>query len=246
MNFKNKPLLKYAGFALLGWFVLDFFFGDWGRYKSYQAGDPELDVSRLERVTFTMTNGDRSPPRQCAFYKEHYQDRDTNLDDEFLIEDGVATDLRDNLVWMRCSVGQRYQNGTCEGDPQLLHFSAIPKNLEMANAGRHPAIGKTKRYKWRLPTKSEFRTILYVPGCGGRTPDINTNVFPNHMGATETAPYHAWSHETNREKMLRRNPESLGHSKDGINFGGCKSDMNPGCHGGVWVGYIRFVADPIN
>jgi basic membrane protein A len=75
-------------------------------------------------------------------------------------------DLRTGLVWARCSVGQQWKNGSCEGRPSVLSWQAA---VETARSTRGV------QGAWRLPTHREL-TSLADRSCP--RPAINGTWFP--------------------------------------------------------------------
>jgi hypothetical protein len=81
--------------------------------------------------------------------------------------DGSVTDTRSGLRWARCSLGQHWQAGHCEGEPRRLPWAIATL---MAEDG------------WRLPELAELSSLTEV-AC--RDPAINATLFPD----TQAAPY---------------------------------------------------------
>lgn len=134
-----------------------------------------------------------------------------------LMEQGIYKDSKTGLMWMRCSVGQKWDGHTCKGEAVRLKWKqamAYPKkfNQKVAFGG----------YKdWRLPTIAELSSLRYcskgwskkitipngrkatlrVPAeCRGnfQTPTINTQVFP------DTLEYFYWTstvYQPKKEKI---------------------------------------------
>jgi hypothetical protein len=102
-------------------------------------------------------------------------------------EAGTATDTRSGLMWMRCSVGQTWTDGSCAGEPKTFswtHAMKAPDGFRFAG-----------RSDWRMPTREELHSLTYCSsgrrfafdseGTGGacegdyRRPTILEAVFPN-------------------------------------------------------------------
>lgn len=79
---------------------------------------------------------------------------------------GDVLDLQTGLVWARCSVGQTWKNGTCEGDAAVLGWQAAIDGARAARGGQGA---------WRLPTHRELATLV-DRRCP--RPAINTKWFP--------------------------------------------------------------------
>ncbi|OUD14482.1 caspase family protein [Thioflexithrix psekupsensis] len=77
--------------------------------------------------------------------------------------DGTVTDIETNLQWMRCLIGQEWQNGRCQGEPQKMN-SDKAQELKINFAGHR---------NWRLPTIKELRGLVY---CSSGKPAY----FPNN------------------------------------------------------------------
>ena len=65
---------------------------------------------------------------------------------QFFEEDHLITDVRNNIIWLRCSVGQTWDNEakTCTGDLVKLNHDEIEVALQQASE----QLGG----EWRLPT----------------------------------------------------------------------------------------------
>lgn len=69
--------------------------------------------------------------------------------------DGTVTDIRTNLTWQRCSVGQTWAGETCTGKVSSFKWNDA---MKLAKDG------------WRLPTVDELDTLVQCPS--GRTPSV--------------------------------------------------------------------------
>jgi|GEM_PF-4028190 len=78
--------------------------------------------------------------------------------------DGTALDTKTGLVWMRCSVGQTWQNNRCEGKAKRFEW-------EEAKALQSSFAGYTD---WRLPMIEELRTLVYCSN-GNKKPSTTAN-----------------------------------------------------------------------
>lgn len=102
---------------------------------------------------------------------------------------GTITDTQTKLMWMRCSLGQTWQNGSCKG-------SASSFNWHYANTLSY---SDSNYIDWRLPTKEELSSLIYCSSgkpsywknneelCGGtfESPTIAQVAFPQ----TPAAPF---------------------------------------------------------
>lgn len=114
--------------------------------------------------------------------------------------DGTVKDVATNLVWMKCSQGQKWsgeETNTCEGNAVTFQV-CDGGNCETQDASKSCSSlnqnggfgGKTN---WRLPTKEELGTLVLCSSgpekkdlqskCnkGSSSPTIDTNIFPNTM-----------------------------------------------------------------
>nr|WP_284507075.1 DUF1566 domain-containing protein [Caballeronia sp. ATUFL_M2_KS44] len=84
----------------------------------------------------------------------------------FLLQDGLATDRRTHLTWIRCAIGMHWdtQRQQCIGRPTGLRQDQARKAATQAGPG------------WHVPTAYELST-LRVDSCVG--PKIDAKVFPN-------------------------------------------------------------------
>lgn len=80
----------------------------------------------------------------------------------------IVQDLRTNLQWQRCALGQEWREDECVGRPRAYTWEAA-----MAIAARQGE-------GWRLPSGRELQGI--VERCHP-APAINPQVFPNTLGA---------------------------------------------------------------
>jgi hypothetical protein len=89
---------------------------------------------------------------------------------QFFEEGHLIVDVRNNVVWLRCSVGQRWDHdtGRCTGKVVKLNQSQIKKAILQADQqlGGH----------WRLPTRGELETLV-CETCG--PPMIREKYFPD-------------------------------------------------------------------
>lgn len=86
---------------------------------------------------------------------------------EFSIAEQVLVHRATGLEWGRCSLGQRYQDGVCTGEARGYTFHDATSAAEASDHAGHN--------DWRLPTRSELRTIVEI-AC--YYPAINTSLFP--------------------------------------------------------------------
>jgi len=87
-------------------------------------------------------------------------------------DNGTAKDTVTGLTWMRCSVGQRWENGTCTGKAKEF-------NWEQARQQTAIFAGHSD---WRIPTIEELGTLVY---CSNAKGNKFTNTVPNYDGCWE-------------------------------------------------------------
>ena len=71
--------------------------------------------------------------------------------------DGTVTDVKTSLQWMRCSLGQTWQGGTCVGEAKTYSWQAA---LDAANTLNRQG-GYAGYRDWRVPTREELLTLVY-------------------------------------------------------------------------------------
>lgn len=101
-------------------------------------------------------------------------------DANFVVSGMTAIDLRNGREWMRCSLGQQFDNNRCTGEPLRLDHDQIAEAISIANR----ELGGI----WRLPTRKELE-LLVCDDCD--KVKINSRVFPD----TIAEPY--WTGQKN-------------------------------------------------
>jgi hypothetical protein len=101
-------------------------------------------------------------------------------DGAYVIKDDRVIDLRSGVEWLRCSVGQQFDEGNCEGEVLRLSQDEVRQAIEIANR----ELGGI----WRLPTRIELE-FLICETCPA--PKINKYAFPG----TVSEPY--WTGQQN-------------------------------------------------
>lgn len=93
----------------------------------------------------------------------------------------IARDYVNKLEWMRCSVGQSWENDTCVGEVLMMSVREAKEVVQR--------VSKLGGGGWRLPTVKELQTIVSkVENRPEDTkPNIDAETFPN----TFAGPY--WS-----------------------------------------------------
>jgi hypothetical protein len=108
--------------------------------------------------------------------------------DRYQVKDGLVKDTQNNLMWMRCSLGQAWDGSTCTGE-------AV--NYTWADAMKQESTSHEGYSDWRVPTIQELKSLVYCSsgqpktwfsdvdpkddGCKGDyvKPTIKTDAFPN-------------------------------------------------------------------
>lgn len=142
--------------------------------------------------------------KEQSIYKQYRNQAEVNINN-----DGTVTIGR--MQWMRCSLGQRWDGRTCQGDPtshKMKDALDLPKLMNTQG-------GFAGYTDWRLPTIGELATLrqcssgraegtVDLPGgqktfrlCGGESakPTIDANAFPNISSHL----YYFWSKTANAQ-----------------------------------------------
>jgi len=98
----------------------------------------------------------------------------------YLVREHIVLDLRSGVEWLRCSVGQIYSKGLCEGEIARFSLDQMDDVIKLANE----ELGG----RWRLPTKKEL-ALLVCDECPA--PRIEKTIFPQ----TGAEPY--WTGQKN-------------------------------------------------
>ena len=69
----------------------------------------------------------------------------------FMEKEHLVLDFQNNILWLRCSVGQVWKNNTCEG-------TAIKLTMDQVNQAKEKAREQLEG-DWRLPTRKELKRI---------------------------------------------------------------------------------------
>jgi hypothetical protein len=64
---------------------------------------------------------------------------------------GTITDKQTNLMWMRCSLGQTWQDSSCKGSPSTFNWP-FASTLSYSDGNY---------MDWRLPSKEELSSLIY-------------------------------------------------------------------------------------
>lgn len=89
-------------------------------------------------------------------------------------EDGTILDVKTGLLWMKCSLGQTYSNGDCDGEARLFtSWSEILLETESLNQASASVFSD---HVFVLPNIKQLSTIIQR-AC--RAPAINLDLFPS-------------------------------------------------------------------
>ncbi|RZL65287.1 MAG: DUF1566 domain-containing protein [Variovorax sp.] len=66
----------------------------------------------------------------------------------------VVLDAENKLVWLRCAIGQNWQDGGCAGEALMLSRSDAHDRVQQLNAEKHQGIDQ-----WRLPDIVELAAL---------------------------------------------------------------------------------------
>jgi hypothetical protein len=85
--------------------------------------------------------------------------------------DGTATDNLSQLMWMRCSAGQLWAEGTCVGEAERYDWKSAQGFAAETNAS-----GGHFFNDWRIP---KLRELAMIAERQCENPRINLTIFPN-------------------------------------------------------------------
>nr|WP_275298060.1 DUF1566 domain-containing protein [Halomonas campisalis] len=81
---------------------------------------------------------------------------------------GLVGDPAQELIWMRCSLDQRYAEGRCHGEAGRFSWRAVQAQVDALSSAECP---------WRLPRFHELRGLLQPGASGGMA--IDSEAFPD-------------------------------------------------------------------
>ena len=88
-----------------------------------------------------------------------------------LRNDGTVQHQKTGLIWSRCSVGQVWQDNTCQQTASTYTYFAAFEQAQRANAAHYLGFNT-----WHLPSVEEVQSLVELR-CA--QPAINTSLFPN-------------------------------------------------------------------
>lgn len=92
----------------------------------------------------------------------------------------IVIDVLGGLDWMRCSIGQVWDNGICVGSVLIIPFASVDPVIAQVQQNIGP--------EWRLPSRAELERLIVLNPA---PPMINRAAFP------ETYPGLYWTRDTN-------------------------------------------------
>ena len=104
----------------------------------------------------------------------------TQDDGAYIVKDDKVIDLRSGVEWLRCSLGQQFDEGHCIGEVLRLTQDEVAEAIKIAN--------RELGGMWRLPTRKELE-FLVCESCPA--PKIHKSIFPG----TVSEPY--WTGQQN-------------------------------------------------
>jgi hypothetical protein len=115
--------------------------------------------------------------------------------------DGTVTDTQTHVMWMRCSMGQKWTGTTCDGTPTAMPWQAAQDAAVSMNTHG----GFAKHDDWRMPRIPELAYIVEVQCANPRT---NVAIFPH----TPAGFYWTASNRRNKDQafILSFGPEGTG------------------------------------
>lgn len=105
----------------------------------------------------------------CTIFTVQFQTvAQDSLNTDFIVSGQEATSLSQNIIWLRCSVGQRWVlDGGCAGQPLLVTHDEAVLASQMAS--------EQLNGMWRLPTRVELESLVCMK-CDA--PKLNADIFP--------------------------------------------------------------------
>lgn len=86
--------------------------------------------------------------------------------DEKGVSDAVVSDTKSGLIWRRCSEGQSWHDGRCNGNASLMTYAQALSHTRTQTG-------------WRIPNVKELSSLV---DSTRSSPSIDTDAFPNTPG----------------------------------------------------------------
>ncbi len=144
-------------------------------FENGQSGAIDKTTSFPIRLVYSGSDTTKvNSSTQCDNQNEQIS-ASTPTDQFITNSDGTVFDIKTNLTWMKCSIGQHWDGNSCIGSSQLYNWEdALQRIVEINN---NPEIYDSAGFAdWRIPNKNELASIL-EDNCWN--PSINTHIFPN-------------------------------------------------------------------
>jgi hypothetical protein len=143
----------------------------------------ELIIKRLKRIGYFVENNNASINTAPKIIIENnpiitptiepYQD--WQRIGKYKVKDGLAIDTETNLMWLRFTYGQQWQNNTAQGEAIEVNWQTAFEVAKEFNKNS----GYANYSDWRLPTIDELKTLINKEK-GKQGNYIDADVFPNN------------------------------------------------------------------
>lgn len=104
----------------------------------------------------TQTTNTQTPEQTKAPVSTENKPAEQKSANRYRINGDLVTDTKTGLMWMRCSLGQKWDGSTCQGDATTYTWK---KAIDSANNFSFAGYSD-----WRLPTVQELKTLVYCSG----------------------------------------------------------------------------------
>ncbi len=108
-------------------------------------------------------------------YQDPVKEFPCTLEPVFSVKEGIATNMKTGLMWLRFAHGQVWQDNTTIGNPKKVNWEqAFDVAREFNQQGGYAGYSD-----WRLPSNNELKTLIdKIKGVHNNY--IDTDVFPNN------------------------------------------------------------------
>ena len=179
-------------------------------FRAYLEDYPKGRYARMARARLEPKSESESRPKAVERPSPPSRPAQALLADRYRDHgDGTVTDVKTSLQWMRCSLGQTWRGGTCNGELKGYDWQATMDAAKLLNGQS----GYAGYHDWRVPTKEELKSLIYCSSsqsknwndtnekCEGsyQRPTIYQPAFPNmppkwywSSSVYNNDRYHAW------------------------------------------------------